>query len=671
MAELTLQAGDDHVERLAHEGDPVRAVVELIWNAIDAEAPKVTVDLSRNESDAITKVVVADNGHGISLDEVETTFGRIGGSWKLFATKSKNGKRGLHGKQGAGRLRAFALGKEVEWLSHSLDTAGTLYEVRISGTTARRQTFEWESEVAAGVPTGTVVTAWNRAQRSLGPLEPDNALPVLVANFAPVLLGDEQLEIIYSGRTLDPSDAIRSQTESTIEFGAGLTKHRAELRIIEWATGKHRSLLFGPDAQHFVHEESAKDLEPQFSYSAYVSWDGLDQTRIAQLGLGEMDDSDAGALVRASREAIRQHFETRRQDRRRQQVSKWKKDQVYPFEGAPKTQADRAERLLFDAVAGTVSAQISSRRQDAKLTLALLRDALRHDPGKLTTIVREVVALNDDDRDTLTRLLGETTLPAIIRTADMVAGRHKFLQGLEHLLFHPDDSDKVGERDHLHRLLERELWIFGERYHLMSSERGLTEMLRTHLKLEELPIGPIQSVKRWDQRTGRTDLHLAAKSNEFGLIHHLVVELKAPGITLGRRELDQVEDYANVVLDNAAFASDRATWDFVLVGTDWSEVVENRLTPDTRALGQFLAPEQKAGRPRVRAFVRRWRDMLDENKQRLAFMTDSMEHDPSISDGLAHVREQYAAFLPTDMNADQRSVLEDSSETATTLVVNE
>ncbi|WP_342763239.1 hypothetical protein [Dermabacter hominis] len=37
MAELRLQASDDHVARIAHESDPLRAVVELIWNAIDAK----------------------------------------------------------------------------------------------------------------------------------------------------------------------------------------------------------------------------------------------------------------------------------------------------------------------------------------------------------------------------------------------------------------------------------------------------------------------------------------------------------------------------------------------------------------------------------------------------------------------------------------------------------
>ena len=101
MTELNLQADDDHVERLAHENDPVRAIVELIWNAIDAEAPTVTVELEHDDTlGGIVKTVVSDTGHGIDRDELDSTFGRIGGSWKRLATKSKNDKRGLHGERG-------------------------------------------------------------------------------------------------------------------------------------------------------------------------------------------------------------------------------------------------------------------------------------------------------------------------------------------------------------------------------------------------------------------------------------------------------------------------------------------------------------------------------------------------------------------------------------------
>jgi DNA mismatch repair ATPase MutL len=80
MTDLVLTASDDHVARLAHESDPVRAVIELIWNAVDAEASVVAVEMERIASGAITRVRIEDDGHGISSDEVVSTFGRIGGS---------------------------------------------------------------------------------------------------------------------------------------------------------------------------------------------------------------------------------------------------------------------------------------------------------------------------------------------------------------------------------------------------------------------------------------------------------------------------------------------------------------------------------------------------------------------------------------------------------------
>jgi Histidine kinase-, DNA gyrase B-, and HSP90-like ATPase len=57
---IHLEAADDHVQVLAHEGDPVRAVVELIWNCLDADAHRVTVQLRRNDLDGVDGVTVTD-----------------------------------------------------------------------------------------------------------------------------------------------------------------------------------------------------------------------------------------------------------------------------------------------------------------------------------------------------------------------------------------------------------------------------------------------------------------------------------------------------------------------------------------------------------------------------------------------------------------------------------
>ena len=655
MAEpLHLQAGDDHVERLAHENDPVRAVVELIWNAIDAEAVEITVTLEHDDTlGAITKTTVLDNGHGIDRDELEPAFGRIGGSWKRLATKTKNGKRGLHGKRGEGRLRAFALGNRVTWSSHSIDTAGQLHRVEIHDNTNQRNVFSRDVKLATDVPTGTIVAAWNDTQKALLQLESAKTLSILLSHFAPVLLNDDDLQIAFNGTVLDPNDEIASTDDYPLTFiDESSTIHQAALRIIEWKTVKHRAIYYGEDAEHFVHEESAQDIEPQFRYSAYVTWPEFDHESLSMIGLGDMAEGPVGALWTAARDGIRAHFSERRRKRRREQLDRWKSENVYPFEGEANTEMEKAERAIFDVVAGTIAPQIPTKKDTARVILGLLRSALRQDPEQLSVLFNEVASLTTADRETLTKLLGETTLSGIIKAANVVTGRNKFLAGLERLLFPPDGQRTIGERDHLHPMLERELWIFGEAYHLMSSERGLTELARNHLNLLGLPSKKVEPVKRWDEKVGRVDLHLAVKMEEFEVARHLIVELKAPEITLGRKELNQVEDYANAILEKSVFATDKASWDIILVGTDYDSVVDNRFLGGARSQGLVLSPEPKPGRPTVRVFARRWRDILDENRTRLRLMTNNLEHDPSLEDGLRHIREQYSELLPESLSTE-------------------
>ncbi len=172
----------------------------------------------------------------------------------------------------------------------------------------------------------------------------------------------------------------------------------------------------------------------------YVTWEGLGTDEISLLALHDTAPGDVGKLWVAVSDAIRSHFNIRRREQRRQQVEKWKEVGVYPYKNEPANETERVERAVFDVVSGTLSPHISNTKKQAQLTLELLRDSIRNDPGKLTTILHEIVALNETDLDTLTKLLSETTLSAIIRSANVVLSRNKFLVALEHLLFDPDDS---------------------------------------------------------------------------------------------------------------------------------------------------------------------------------------------------------------------------------------
>jgi hypothetical protein len=77
------------------------------------------------------------------------------------------------------------------------------------------------------------------------------------------------------------------------------------------------------------------------------------------------------------------------------------------------------------------------------------------------------------------------------------------------------------------------------------------------------------------------------------------------GATLGRKEPDQVEDYANTILGNSVFATHKATLDVILVGTDYDSVVGNRSVAGPSSRGLVVEPHRKPFRPQVPVLVRR------------------------------------------------------------------
>ena len=170
MKTLTLQAGKDLVNNLAKRNQPAKALVELVWNAIDAEADRIEIRILRSDSDAIEQIEVTDDGHGFNRNEVEADFGKIGGSWKSTAVRTVNGKRALHGRKGRGRIRGFALGADVSWesVSEAVDQSdGSRFEkTRVSSTIESPEKIETshESMSEAETSTGTVFVAKNTGQ---------------------------------------------------------------------------------------------------------------------------------------------------------------------------------------------------------------------------------------------------------------------------------------------------------------------------------------------------------------------------------------------------------------------------------------------------------------------------------------------------------------------------
>ena len=98
----------DHLARIANARTPFPAVLELVWNALDADATTIRVRLVPNNMSGLEKIVVEDDGHGIPYSDAEALFSSLGGSWKKRGGRSPSGRL-LMGKKGKGLFVAFGL----------------------------------------------------------------------------------------------------------------------------------------------------------------------------------------------------------------------------------------------------------------------------------------------------------------------------------------------------------------------------------------------------------------------------------------------------------------------------------------------------------------------------------------------------------------------------------
>lgn len=80
MDKVHLAAASDHVRSLAHERDPLRAIIEIVWNSLDADAHRVDIEFDKNGLGGVEKVTIRDDGHGMSPESSRTDFAKIGGS---------------------------------------------------------------------------------------------------------------------------------------------------------------------------------------------------------------------------------------------------------------------------------------------------------------------------------------------------------------------------------------------------------------------------------------------------------------------------------------------------------------------------------------------------------------------------------------------------------------
>lgn len=634
-----IEAKPDHLLRLARLKDPVGAVAEMIWNGLDAEACNISVDLELNDLTGIESVSITDDGHGMPHASCSGYFSGLGGSWKTKAKVSPELKRGLHGRSGQGRLRAFALGEQVRWITVARSSDGRIERTVISGAIDRPADFDISDPEHVTGPCGTRVEASVPADFVTRLAQEDTAQQ-LASIFAPFLAANPDVRITYQGKALDPATVWADMTEYPVPWQGAAGESEPLLRIIEWPKDVGRVLALC-DANGVVLDEVPPGIQaPGYHFTAYLLWDGFVERR-GDLPMAEMDE--IGGLLEIAREKLRGHFRERDRQRRARLIQEWKREEVYPYTGDPTEPVQAVERQMFDEVATTIARRLPASQQSRKTTLRLLKEIISRDPGGLYPVLDELFRLPQSEQEELKRLLLRTSLSDVIKATGQVADRLDFLAALKRLVFEPEISRTVKERRELHKILERETWVFGDAYALMVSDQSLDAVLDRHLKA--LGREPEQtrpdSVRREDGRQGIVDLMLGRAHRGSSGREHLVIELKAPKVKIGQAEVGQIKSYAQAVVSDPQFHDARVSWDFWVVSTQMDDIVRRDATAPNRPPGCIA--EWDGG---VRIWARTWSEIIDDCENRLHFYRERLNHDPATEHALEYLRRVHGAVMP-------------------------
>jgi hypothetical protein len=189
--------------------------------------------------------------------------------------------------------------------------------------------------------------------------------------------------------------------------------------------------------------------------------------------------------------------------------------------------------------------------------LRMLRSAIERGPEELQLILKEVLDLPARKQKELATLLQETTLSAIITAAKTVADRLKFISALETIVFDPETKGRLKERTQLHKILAENTWVFGEEYNLWVSDRDLRRVLEKHRDHLDPDISIDEPVKVIGKKRGIVDLMFSrvTRRHRANDIEHMIVELKAPKVKIGAKEITQAKQYAIAVTSDELFST--------------------------------------------------------------------------------------------------------------------
>lgn len=629
---------NEHIKKLTTSKNAFEPITELIWNSLDADSTEIKITIAKSQGlKSVESIDLVDNGHSMSIGDVENYFGKFGDNHKEKLKLSPSG-RFFHGKKGYGRYKVLSICSKAIWTFAQAGQKG--FTVKMSK--GNPKTLDIDELSSSEIKCGTSVSLIDINDKFCNTLSDDaKVISKIASQFCVYLNSYKDVKISLNDVEVDIADYIISSYEDDFEYQINGIDENFHVYVIETKT-KSDNDLYICNENGAILQPRTISYRPPFNFVCYIL--GNYFVKLSEATLLDTDLSvDLTEIVNNGVEFMKQLSRKRKAQTAKQLVDKLKDQKVYPYSEVSDPIL-QTEKDVFDIVVTEIDNNSSILRnmniEAKRITLGLVKEVLSHNPSELFSLLREVFKLEESDLSKFIGLVEDISLSRVINMAATINDRFKTLEAFRLFIGDTDLKAKVKERAQLHKLLVENLWILGDHYLYGTDDQSLKNLLIKHLSIlgresNDIDFGAITGLETIP------DIFIYQQypdNNRPSRYKNLIIEIKRPSNKAGTTELNQIKSYAKAVINEPLYDKTKTYWEFILLATECKQDIHDEINQKDRDKGIAIETDQ------YRVKVLLWSELLQNCQGRLDFLKKSLHRSYNKEEVISYLKKSYSYF---------------------------
>ena len=622
-----LSTDDRHLD-VYKNGNSFDGLTQIIYNSLDASASKIEIFITENKLGGIEEIKVVDNGIGIPAPDkgnLSDPFLTLGFSNKKIGDQNKFG-RNIQGKAGEGRFKGYTLGNNLEWKTKTSKT-NTIITLNITEPQRFKITDNAHlSEITS--LTGTIFTATSCERIKLPSIE---KLKEHLEKFFLTIVDNEQIQIKLNNNILTSKTHILHQKEKNLPK----PNNEVKAKTIIWknTTMENNKLFWCDHHYNTLLEVSLDASKKKTNHSLYIASKRIEKAKHEnQLQMSAMDPVFL-EIESQAKDSMEKFLIASEKSDAGNIINQLKKEKIYPFSTTKSaSEVDQKTQAVYDAIIVKLNQTKPAifKTKYRKYIVETLKLIIEKEPEHFAKILKELIGLTPEETEDFAKLLDRTPLSSVIKTSQTLISRLDFIQSLKNMVY-GNLSETIKERSQLHKVIEKETWVFGEQYNLMTSDKSFNTTIKAIRKNIKNFCGDCKI--EGGQRI--SDLFLTQKTFTGKEPHALIVELKRPNVSIGKDETQQIKDYYDIIKKRSEFTNWRVS--LFLISSKIDENIFQGEISDHHT-GEMNYSKTN---PTKKLYIKRWGDIIDSNELGLEELRKSLDMNLGPEDGSKYLKENY------------------------------